>query len=94
MIWTYKSDGTFLNEPAGSCVPGTANGIDTLRGKWTLVDNNMTINVVYIGGGFADFQFKIIELTPIKMLVQRVERTGVGGSQIMDLRNQYEFQPK
>ena len=93
MIWTYKRDGSFQNEPAGSCVPGTANGIDTLRGKWTLIDNSKTIKVQYIGGGFVDFEFKIIEITPTKMVVQRLERTGVGGSQTMDLLNQYEFQP-
>ncbi len=98
MIWTYKSNGTYQNEPAGSCVPGTANGIDTLRGKWTLIDNNKTIKVDYIGGGFANFQFKIIELTPLKMVVQRVERTGIAGAQVsdyreMDLLNQYEFIP-
>jgi hypothetical protein len=94
IIWTYQKDGNFLNEPSGSCVPGTANGIDTLRGKWSLVENNKTIKVQYISGGFVDFEFKIIELTSTKMVVQRTERTGVGGSQIMDLLNQYEFQPK
>jgi len=94
MIWTYKRDGSFQNEPAGSCVPGTANGIDTLRGKWTLIDNSKTIKVQFIGGGFANFEFKIIDITATKMVVQRVERTGVGGSQIMDLLSQYEFQPK
>jgi len=94
MIWTYKRDGSFQNEPAGSCVPGTTNGIDTLRGKWTLIDNSKTIKVQFIGGGFANFEFKIIDITATKMVVQRVERTGVGGSQIMDLLSQYEFQPK
>lgn len=94
IIWTYKKDGNFLNEPSGSCVPGTANGIDTLYGKWNLVENNKTIKVQYIGGGFADFEFKIIELNSTKMVVQRIERTNVGGSQTMDLLNQYEFQPK
>lgn len=94
IIWTYKKDGTFQNEPAGSCVPGTANGIDTMRGRWTLLDNNKTIKVQYIGDGFADFEFKIIELTPAKMVVQRTERTAVGGSEYLDLLAQYEFQPK
>ncbi|MCF8342496.1 MAG: lipocalin family protein [Chitinophagaceae bacterium] len=94
MIWTYKRDGSFQNEPPVSCGPGTANGIDTFRGNWTLIDNSKTIKVQYIGGGPADFEFKIIEITTTKMVVQRVERTGVGGSQIMDLLSQYEFQPK
>ena len=94
MIWNYKRDGAFQNEPAGSCVAGTSNGMDTLRGKWTLLNNNKTIKVHYTGGGFADFEFKIIELTQAKMVVQRTERTGVGGSQVMNLLNQYEFQPK
>ena len=99
MIWTYKKDGTFLNEPAGSCVPGTAAGIDTLYGKWSLLNNSKTIKVDYTRGGFANFEFKIIELTPTKLIVQRVERTGIGAVQIsdfklMDLLNQYEFIPK
>ena len=92
LIWIYKRDGSFENDPAGSCVAGTAMG-DTLRGKWTLLDNNKTIKVQYIGTGFADFEFKIIELTPTKMVVQSSEITGVPGSQTMDLLHQYEFQP-
>lgn len=99
MLWTYKNDGTFINEPAGSCVPGTANGIDTLYGKWSLLNDNKVIKVVYTGGGFADFEFKIIELTPMRMVVQRVERTGIGSIQAgdfreIDLLNQFEFKPK
>ena len=99
IIWTYKKDGTFLNEPAGSCVPGTAAGIDTMYGKWSLTNNSQTIKVDYTGGGFANFEFKIIELTPTKMVVQRIERTGIAGAQVsdyreMDLLNQYEFMPK
>ena len=99
MIWTYKKDGTFLNEPAVSCVPGTNSGIDTLCGKWSLLNNSKTIKVDYTRGGFANFEFKIIELTPTKLIVQRVERTGIGALQVsdfklMDLLNQYEFIPK
>lgn len=99
IIWTYKRDGTFLNEPAGSCVPGTAAGIDTMYGKWFLINDSKTIKVDYTRGGFANFEFKIIELTQTKLVVQRVERTGIAGAQVsdyreMDLLNQYEFIPK
>lgn len=98
MTWTYQRNGTFINEPAGSCVPGTSSGIDTLYGKWTLIDSK-TIKVDFTNGGFADFEFTIIELTPAKMIVQRLEHTGIGGAEVsdyqeMDLLNQYEFVPK
>gem|GEM_PF-6947545 len=94
MIWTYKRNGEFQNEPAGSCVPGTANGIDTLRGRWALVNDNKVIKVQYTGSGFENFEFRIVTLTNTLMVVERVERTSVGGSVVLDLLNQYEFVPK
>ncbi len=63
-----------------------------------LFDNNKTIKVEYTASGFANFQFKIIELTPTKMVVQRVERIGIAGAQVSDYReidllNQYNLYP-
>ena len=99
MTWTYKQDGTFLNEPAASCIPGTAAVTDTLYGKWSLINDNKTIKVEYTHGGFANFELNILELTPTKKVVQTIAKTSAGTSQatdavIMDLLFQYEFMPK
>lgn len=98
MLWIYKSDGSFLNVLPGTCA-GASAGFDTLYGRWSLLDNNQTIKVDYTHGGYANFKFKIIELSPTKMVVQRVERTGVAAADVndyreMDLLNQYEFIPE
>ena len=53
-----------------------------------------SLNVKYVGGGYVDFKYNIIELTNTKLKVQRLEQTGVGSSQIMELLMQYEFEPK
>lgn len=88
-IQTFKSDGTFLHEKASTC-----NNDSDYNGIWTLSENRKVINVKYVGSGYADFNYNIIELTSSKLKVQRMERTGVGGSQIMELLMQYEFEPK
>ena len=88
-IQTFKLDGTFIHEKTTTCV----NDND-FTGLWTLSDNNKVVNVNYVGGGYVNFKYNIVEITTSNLKVQRLQRTGVGGSQFMDLLMQYVFEPR
>jgi hypothetical protein len=104
MIWTYKSNGDFLMEPSGSCISGTSTLIDTVFGKWTLIDNKtIRLEPIATGLAFEAFEFKITRLTSSQLVVLRSEnnsldgRAGGGGyraSTDSDVLVQYEFVPK
>ena len=88
-IQTFNLNGTFLHEKATTCPNDT-----DFNGVWTLSNNNKTVNVKYVGNGYADFSYNIIELTISKLKVQRLERSAIPNSQTMDLLMQYEFEPR
>ncbi len=93
MLWTYKANGNFNNEPAGSCTAGTTNGIDVLNGQWEWIEKGKSLKVNYLNGNFPNFEFKIIELTPTKLLVQRVEKNPNGDPNCPDWLCEYWFIP-
>ena len=85
-IQMFNRDGSFLHAKAATC-----NGDSDYNGVWSLSDNNTKVNVKYVGGGLADFSYKIIELNVLKLKVQRLERTATSGGE-MNLLMEYEFQ--
>lgn len=87
MIWKYETDGNLIIRDAPSCITAGTTGIH--NSKWTLVNNNKAINID--GSPFGKFTYTIISLTETKLVVQRNENVGYGGSQTIDLVTQREY---
>ena len=88
-ISTFKIGGTFTLQTVATC-----NFQDTYNGVWALSNNSKVINVTFIGSGYSDFSYTIVELTSSKLIVTRLEKTGLENSEVMDLLMRYEFVPK
>ena len=85
-IQRFNKDGSFLHAQASTCT-----GDRDYNGVWTFSDNNTTVNVKYVGGGYADFSYKIMELNVLKLRVHKLEKTSTSGGE-MSLLMEYEFQ--
>jgi hypothetical protein len=77
--WTYKKDGSFLNELSASCTQ--AGFDDTWRGAWSLTNNNKTLKIYSTGTviSFTDLEFEIVTLTNSKLVMRRTGELGGGG---------------
>ena len=87
MIWTYKRDGSLIISDAPPCIPLGTSGI--YNSKWILVNNNKEININ--GSPYGIFSYKIISLNETKLIVQRYENVGYGGSNVIKLLFQREY---
>jgi len=88
-ISTFIIDRTFTLQTVATC-----NFQDTYYAVWTLSNNSKVINVTFTHGGYSDFSYTIVELTASKLIVTRLEKTGLPNSEVMDLLMRYEFVPK
>jgi hypothetical protein len=87
MIWSFHPDGSLLIRDAPSCVAAGTTGI--YNSTWALANNNKEINID--GSPFGHFTYTIISLTPSKLVVQRDENVGYGGSAVIKLVLQREY---
>ena len=87
MLWTFENNGNLIIKDSPSCISSGSTGIH--NSKWALVNNNTEINVD--GYPFGKFTYTIISLTDTKLVVQRNENVGYGGSQTIDLVTQREY---
>ena len=87
MLWTYEANGNLTISDTSSCIASGETGI--YNSIWSLVKNNKVI--VISGSPFGNFNYNIISLTEKKLVVQRNETVGYGGSNTIDLVTQREY---
>ena len=93
MLWTYKPDGSFYNELPDGCSASNTSGLPVLNGKWEWKQNSKTLKVKSVDAENSSFDFKVIELTPTKLLVQQLEKNPVGDPNCPKWLCEYWFIP-